>query len=77
MKPEVSIVISTYSRSEMLARALEVFRIPRWRIRHASAGLVRTIKGRLRLASPALAFQGELRLWDLAGYINGRLFRKA
>jgi glucosyl-dolichyl phosphate glucuronosyltransferase len=65
----------------MLARTrtpdvVELFRIPRWKMRHAAAGLLRAIKGGLGLEAPITAFQGELRVWDLAGYINGRLFRK-
>jgi glucosyl-dolichyl phosphate glucuronosyltransferase len=65
----------------MLARTrtpdvVELFRIPRWKMRHAAAGLLRAIKGGLGLETSINAFQGELRVWDLAGYINGRLFRK-
>jgi glucosyl-dolichyl phosphate glucuronosyltransferase len=65
----------------MLARTrtpdvVEIFRIPRWKVRHAATGMLHAIKGRLGLESPINAFQGELRVWDLAGYINGRLFRE-
>ncbi|MGI8960709.1 MAG: glycosyltransferase [Bryobacteraceae bacterium] len=65
----------------MLARTrtpevVELFYIPHWRMRHAAAGLLGAIRGGLRLESPAIAFEGELRFWDLAGYINGRFFRK-
>ena len=54
---------------------VELFCIPRWRIRHAAAGLLHAIKGGLGLETPIAAFNGELRVWDLAGYINGKLFR--
>lgn len=53
-----------------------VFGIPRWRFRYAMAGLLRALAGHLRLESPETAFQGELRLWTLAGLIHGTLFRK-
>lgn len=54
----------------------EVLGIPRWQIRHAAAGFCNALKGRLGLERSDRAFWGELRVWDLAGYIYGRLFRK-
>lgn len=53
---------------------VEVMGIPRWQIRQAAGGLMRAVKGRLGLAPPSAAFEGELRVWNLAGYINGRHF---
>ncbi|MGC2661367.1 MAG: glycosyltransferase [Bryobacteraceae bacterium] len=55
---------------------VEVMGIPRWQIRQAMGGLVRAVKGKLGLAPPTAAFEGELRVWNLAGYINGRHFYK-
>jgi glucosyl-dolichyl phosphate glucuronosyltransferase len=57
------------------ANATEVFGIPRWKIRYAAAGAWRALKGMLRLERSSEAFWGELRVWDLAGYINGKFFR--
>jgi glycosyltransferase involved in cell wall biosynthesis len=56
--------------------AKELFGIPRWRIRQALAGAVGAVKGLLHLEEPGRAFSGELRAWDLAGYVYGRLFRR-
>jgi glucosyl-dolichyl phosphate glucuronosyltransferase len=55
---------------------VEVMGIPRWQIRQAFSGLVRAAKGKMGLAPQAAAFEGELRVWSLIGYINGRYFRK-
>jgi cellulose synthase/poly-beta-1,6-N-acetylglucosamine synthase-like glycosyltransferase len=54
----------------------ELLGIPRWQIRHAAVGLARAVKGSLGLENAATTFQGELRIWNLAGYINGRFFAK-
>lgn len=54
----------------------ELFGIPRWQIRHAAIGLLRALKGSVGLESSRAAFEGELRVWTLAGLINGKLFRK-
>ena len=53
-----------------------LFGIPRWRFRHAATGLIRALKGLIGLESPQSAFQGELRVWTLAGMIRGRLSRR-
>lgn len=51
----------------------QIFGIPRWQIRHTAIGLVRAGKGLLGLEESHVAFEGELRLWDFAGFLNGRL----
>jgi glycosyltransferase involved in cell wall biosynthesis len=48
-----------------------VLGIPRWRFRYAIVGLLSVLAGLFHLKSPQAAFQGELRLWTLAGLING------
>jgi glycosyltransferase involved in cell wall biosynthesis len=53
---------------------VEFLGIPRWQIRHAAIGFVQAMKGLVGLENPTKAFQGELRVWDLAGYIYGRYF---
>ncbi|HWF45704.1 MAG TPA: glycosyltransferase [Bryobacteraceae bacterium] len=53
---------------------VEVLGIPRWQIRQALGGLVRAARGKVGLAPAAAAFEGELRVWSLAGYIHGRYF---
>jgi glucosyl-dolichyl phosphate glucuronosyltransferase len=55
----------------------EIFGIPRWQIRRAMAGAWTAVKGWLGLAPVDEGFAGELRVWDLAGYITGKLFRRA
>jgi glucosyl-dolichyl phosphate glucuronosyltransferase len=55
--------------------ATELFGIPRWKIRYAAVGAWHALKGSLRLEHSNEAFWGELRVWDLAGYIHGRFFR--
>jgi glucosyl-dolichyl phosphate glucuronosyltransferase len=57
------------------ANATELFGIPRWKIRYAAVGAWRALKGRLRSEGSNEAFWGELRVWDLAGYIHGKFFR--
>lgn len=51
----------------------QLFGIPRWQIRRALRGLLTAFKGTLGKASTADAFAGELYVWELAGYIRGRL----
>ena len=54
----------------------ELFGIPRWQFRHAAVGLLRALKGLIGVESSRVAFEGELRVWTLAGLINGKLFRR-
>lgn len=54
----------------------QIFGIPRWQIRHALVGFGRMIKGVFGLENSHAAFEGELRVWDLAGFINGRFLRR-
>jgi hypothetical protein len=56
-------------------KVTEILGIPRWQIRHAIAGVYCALKGRLGFHPADTAFGGELRVWDLAGYIYGRFFR--
>lgn len=56
--------------------AKEFFGIPRWKIRQAGTSLLGAARGVLRLQDQATAFADELHLWDLAGYLNGRFFRR-
>lgn len=65
----------------MLARGrkqqvAQLFGVPRWQIRRATAGALSALKGMLGLAPASESFAGELRVWDLAGYIYGRFFRR-
>jgi glycosyltransferase involved in cell wall biosynthesis len=55
---------------------VEVFGIPRWQIRHAIIGLVLAARGQMGFAPPDVSFDGELRLWDLAGFMKGRFLGK-
>lgn len=55
---------------------VEILGIPRWQIRQAAGGMLRALKGKVGLAPAAAGFEGELRVWSLAGYINGRHFWK-
>lgn len=55
---------------------VQLFGIPRWQIRHAIVGLMHAIKGAVGLENAHTAFEGELRVWDLAGFINGRFLRR-
>ncbi|HEX4231975.1 MAG TPA: glycosyltransferase [Bryobacteraceae bacterium] len=55
---------------------VEVLGIPRWQIRQGLGGLVRAAKGKVGWAPAAESFEGELRVWSLAGYIHGRYFWK-
>ena len=54
----------------------QVFGVPRWQIRHTLTGLVLMTKGLLGLEKSHSAFQGELRVWDFAGFLNGRFLRR-
>jgi glucosyl-dolichyl phosphate glucuronosyltransferase len=69
----ISMGILARTRKE---KVTEIFGIPRWQIRHAAAGLCCALRGRLGLHPGDSAFGGELRVWDLAGYIYGRFLRK-
>jgi glycosyltransferase involved in cell wall biosynthesis len=53
-----------------------LFGLPRWQFRHAAIGLMRALKGLFGLESAQAAFQGELRVWTLAGFIYAKLFHK-
>ena len=66
-----SLGIMSRSREGTVA---EIFGIPRWEIRSALEGAWLAVKGFARLGSPERAFEGELRVWNLAGFINGRFF---
>ena len=55
----------------------QIFGIPRWQIRQTLVGLVRMVKGWFGLEKPHIAFQGELKLWDFIGFLNGRFLRRA
>lgn len=54
----------------------EVIGIPRWQIRRAVAGTLTALKSALRLAPACAGFAAELYIWDLAGYIYGKFFRR-
>jgi GT2 family glycosyltransferase len=56
--------------------AAQIFGIPRWQIRKTLEGAVQMIKGWVGLEKPEVAFQGELRIWDFLGFLNGRFLRR-
>lgn len=58
------------------ADAVEVFGVPRWRLRSAIEGLSAALGGQLGFRLPADGFNGESRLWNLFGFIYGRHFHQ-